>query len=374
MSRVILCFALLAGGCAPASTDARETPLTRGRAWLLAHGHDGVWRSEVYTPFRDGPSLTPLVLLALQESGDPADCDYLARLARADGSIDAGRFGINYPVYTCALTVRVLCNSPKHRAARDASLAELRRRQLDESNGWATQDEQYGGWGYCHAVPAKPKPGEFAPPLLESNLSATVYALDALHAAGVPADDPAFKRALAYVITCQNCAEESYHIDPEFDDGGFFFIADDPARNKAGPLGQDTNGRERFRSYGSTTADGYRALRRCGLPADHPRLVVALNWLRKHFDGKTHPGDYPPERAGDKDAVYFYYAWSLAQSLDEVPREDARRWAGALAAGLIARQRPDGSWSNPCKAVREDDPILATAFAVAALARCQRVR
>jgi squalene-hopene/tetraprenyl-beta-curcumene cyclase len=369
-----------AAAAAPPDDDYQlaQMAISRGRAWLLDHQQkDGVWRSDVYSAFRDGTSLTPLVLLALRESAPPAGedeflsrgRDQLAAMVRPDGSIDPGRDGINYPVYTAALAVRVLSGSPKHKSARDTWLAELRRRQLDEANGWSPNDPAYGGWGYCHALPLKPKTGEFVPPLLESNLSATVYALDALHAAGVPADDPAYRKALSFVVHCQNWREDKRTAS---DDGGFFFIDGDAARNKAGPVSNDVNGRERFRSYGSTTADGYRVLRLCGLPADHPRVVAARDWLRKNFDGATHAGDYPRERAADKDAVYFYYAWSMSQILDDIAPADAKAWATGLTKGIIGRQHENGSWSNPCKAVREDDPILATAFAVGALAHCQR--
>jgi hypothetical protein len=97
-----------------------------------------------------------------------------------------------------------------------------------------------------------------------------------------------------------------------------------------------------------------------------------MDWLRRHFDGAHHVGDYPAERAGDKDAVYYYYAWSMAQLLKELPPKEAGARATALADGIIAKQQSDGSWRNPCKAVREDDPVLATALATAALARCRQ--
>ena len=47
------------------------------------------------------------------------------------------------------------------------------------------------------------------------------------------------------------------------------------------------------------------------------------------------------------------------------------RWAEALAETLLARQRADGSWSNPASEMREDDPVVATAFATAALGVCR---
>ena len=44
------------------------------------------------------------------------------------------------------------------------------------------------------------------------------------------------------------------------------------------------------------------------------------------------------------------------------------RWADELTAELLRRQNPDGSWINDAVEVREDDPIVATALAVGALA------
>jgi squalene-hopene/tetraprenyl-beta-curcumene cyclase len=391
-SRRILLVTLSAAVVVGSGTIAQQVPagparmadaaLTRGRRYLqLAQSRDGSWRSDKYSSFRDGPSLTPLVLLALDGGRSSPETnkafvrgtDYLVALVRPDGTIDAGQFGLSYPVYSAALAVRLLSlpGMDRHRAACDAWLADLRRRQLDESLGWSPDDAAFGGWGYCHSIPKKPKPGEFVPQLLESNLSATVFALDALRAAGVSLSDPAYRRALVFVRRCQNLADDSGRTDAGFDDGGFHFIYGDPARNKPGPAGRDRHGRPRFRSYGSTTADGYRALRRCGLADDDPRIRAALAWLRSHVEGAGHVGDYPPERAGDRSALDFYFAWSLAQVLPDVPSELARPWAAAIVAGLGERQQADSYWSNPSKAVREDDPLLATALAVAALQRCR---
>jgi squalene-hopene/tetraprenyl-beta-curcumene cyclase len=363
-------------------TAAADLAIARGRQFLqLLQSWDGAWRSDKYSSFRDGASLTPLVLLALDggRSAPETDAafmrgaDYLVALVRRDGTIDEGQFGLSYPVYSAALATRVLSlpGMETYRMARDAWLADLRRRQLDESLGWLPDDPAYGGWGYCHSIPRKPKPGEFVPQLLESNLSATVFALDALRAAGIRPTDGAYRKAFTFVRRCQNFVDDPERVDPAFDDGGFHFIYDDPARNKPGPAGRDRHGRQRFRSYGSTTADGYRALKLCGLRDEHPRAVVALAWLRTHFDGAGHVGDYPRERAGDRAALDYYFAWSMAQVLKDMPQELARPWALALMNGLCERQHPDGHWSNPNKAVREDDPLLATALAVATLQRCQ---
>src|SRR5260370_13587788 len=107
-------------------------------------------------------------------------------MVTADATIDAGPHGLSYPVYIAAQTVVILSKpgSESLRKSRDAWLAYLRERQLTEELGWQPPDAPYGGWGYCSGLPKKPKPGEFGPPFIESNLSATVHALDALRAAG----------------------------------------------------------------------------------------------------------------------------------------------------------------------------------------------
>ena len=46
-------------------------------------------------------------------------------------------------------------------------------------------------------------------------------------------------------------------------------------------------------------------------------------------------------------------------------------WANALADALLRRQQPDGSWVNDAEQVREDDPLVATPLAMAALAVCR---
>ena len=73
---------------------------------------------------------------------------------------------------------------------------------------------------------------------------------------------------------------------------------------------------------------------RCGSTSEDPRVAAALAWLRSHVNGAGHVGDYPPERAGDRAALDFYFAWSVAQVLTDVPSELAKAWPTALTAGI----------------------------------------
>src|SRR5262245_23402155 len=243
--------------------------------WLAAkQSDDGAWRSDLYGTFKDGTALTPLVLqpLLLLDSKHPAipkAAQYLARMAQADGTIQPPeKHGFDFPLYTAALSVTALSHESldEHAKARDAWLKFLRQRQLTELHGWNPSDREYGGWGYCHGLPLKPKPGALIPPMTESNLAATTFALSALRAAKAPTTDPAFASALTFVKRSQNWNDDESKIDPKCDDGGFFFIYDDPIRNKAGVLQKDGKGADRFHSYGSMTADGLRCLEMCGEP------------------------------------------------------------------------------------------------------------
>ena len=343
------------------------------RALVAAQAPDGAWRSRTYGAFRDGPSLTPSVLKAVAYAPDIAGSDqarrrgaaYLASWVRLDGTIDPGPIGLLYPVYAESAAALALArvDVPGGRAATAALVADLRRRQLAGPLGWGADDPAFGAWGYAVEPARNADPGA----AVDADLSSTLFAVGALRAVGgASADDPAIRAALRFVVRCQNFDRG----DPAADDGGFFLTPTDPARNKAGPLGPPG----RFRSYGSSTADGLRALLRCGLAPDHPRVIAARTWLERHFAAATVPGTFEGARDDDRDATYYYYCWSAShafRALGVRTFESAGRrvdWAAELARELIRRQRPDGTWANPFSASKEDDPLVATPFALGALA------
>jgi Prenyltransferase and squalene oxidase repeat len=348
---------------------------------------DGAWRSEVYPPFRDGDALTPLTVASVLtlprtpklEAACRLGTEYLSLPFRADRALQPTSPALNYPVYSAAGAVIALSDASyaKDRQARDAWLEFLRSRQLTETLDWQPADVAYGGWGYAPDPPRKPKPGEPTPALSEPNLSATVFAIEALRAAGCGPDDPAIRKARTFVLRCQNFAEGPQRQDPKYDDGGFFFILGDAVRNKAGVAGRDAAGRERFNSYGSATADGLRALLMCGAEGDSARMKAARHWLDTHFAPDIHPGVYAEDREHARQAPFYYYArsqalaWKLLPGNENADREQMAQRAVALARELIKRQQSNGSWSNMAVDLREDDPLVATPLAAEALAACR---
>ena len=371
-----LALLLAAAPSDAALVEAIDEALLDGARFLLAaQDPDGAFRSKSYAAFKDGYSLGPLILSALYFAPpDPAivraydrGADFLA------GAVSVGRFA--YPSYSKSGAILVLSvdRNARHAAARDRLVELLRLSQLDERLGWTKADPSYGGWGYWLEEPRKPPPDVFRHELLSSNLSATLFAIAALAFAGVSLDDPAFIAARTFVERCQNFAENPKRADRRFDDGGFFFTPDNDIQNKAMAAGKDRSGKIRYTSYGTMSADGMRALIRLGLPRTHPRVRAAADWIRTRFDPERASGDYPEVRELQRASAYYYYAWTTSHALAAMGERSYRRgrtevdWPASLSQAILQRKRDDGSWSNPSGDLREDDPLIATPFAMAAL-------
>lgn len=338
-----------------------QSALAAGADYLWDHqARDGGWPSRTYGLLRSGQSLTPFVLDALigvpgSEYRLPADkLERAIRFIRENISPD-GALGMkdpslpDYPNYATALAVSALCKAKRSGWERDIRpmVAYLRRMQLSEENGWKPADAPYGAWGMGGIQHPPPNPGHV-------DLSMTRYVVEALRDAGVTADDPAFVRARIFIERCQNFDPSN----PKDSDGGFFFSTTETETNKAGQDGGH------FRSYGTTTADGILALLAIGRPAADPRVRAAHNWLVSHHRDMAVPGFVGETYQRWPKGLAFYYAASATQAF-RIMHDVGDT---AIADSLKRTQRRDGSWSNPENLVKEDDPLIATAFAIRALA------
>jgi hypothetical protein len=356
--RSLALIALLAcGGPAPEPTQLEriDTALSRAGSFLVTRQHDdGAWRSKTYSALRDGWSVTPLVALALRMAPqEPASAgayrrgvDYLGTIA--PGGVVRTAPEVSYPLHAYALGALVLGapDNKRHRATHGALLQAIRGLQLSKARGWSPSEPSFGGWGYGSEATRRPdaKAGE----LPTANLSATVLAIGALVLGGTPLQDQALDEARSFVDRCR-----------DRDDGGYFFSPAELGANKAG---SDASGP---RSYGSMTADGLRSSLRLGRPIDDPDVVGAVGWLDRSFDPANNPGAFPPSDEVRRDSSYFYWVWSAAHAMRHLGR---RGWAEALVEELLRRQQVDGSWRNAASEMREDDPLVSTPFAIAALA------
>ncbi len=300
--------------CCPLSSMPPCTPLARGIAFLQRkQSRDGAWRSETYGLLRDGFSLTPFVANALLDAGAP--------VGRAIEFIEkhALEFGDDYPCYSAALSLKALA-----RVNRSAPklIDWLREQQLIEHNGWQLGDAAYGAWGIGGPRRRAPHPGHV-------DISMTRYVLEGLAAAGVKQTDPTMRAARVFIEKCRAAG------------GGYLFSPVVIDANKAG----DEIG------YGTATADAL-----IGLTAAGGDVTGALTWLLANDRSGLSPGFSSEARRRYAEGLRYYWA-------------AARRQALGIEADLAALQRSDGSWCNDEPLVKEDDPLIATAFAVTAQAR-----
>jgi squalene-hopene/tetraprenyl-beta-curcumene cyclase len=166
-----------------------------------------------------------------------------------------------------------------------------------------------------------------------------------------------WKAALAYVGKLQNPPAAGTN-----DMGGFFYNPDDP---KAG-LVTNAAGRVFLRSFGSITYAGLLSMVYAEVTRADPRVQSALDFAARHWTLEENPG------MGSQGLFFYYDVMSRALSagrVDAIPRRDGAdiRWREELARKLVALQKPDGSWANADNRFWENDPVLATAYALVAL-------
>lgn len=347
-------LALLALGCTRPDPKVAEIDQAVRKACAYLHEvqrSNGAWVSPRYPVYRDGYSLAPMITLSLLKANQDVGQSVSFMLSLTPKRRDA----MVFPVYPLADSVRVytLENSSKSLTARRELVDFLHAHQLVESLDWLPEDLDYGGWGEAVRPYQRPAPPRKPDPSRGGNISTSVFVMAAL--VEVDKADPALKKGLIFVERCQNFGEGK--------DGGFFFSPAYPNRNKA----------TEFRSYGSATGDGLRALLYGGKTLEDPRVQAARKWLLSHFSAEHNSGDFPEARLKQRDSLYYYYLSSMSQALllSAPTAEDNRTWARQVVEALVKHQKPDGSWSNPVTYMTEDDPLVATPMGIQALLACR---
>ncbi len=352
------CLAVLVfvqAGC----VRTEPVPIARAADYLWKQqAGDGGWHSQRYGLLRSGQALTPFVLgTLLQVPGDafplPAAgvkraISFIRSHTQANGAVGLADPDIpDYPNYSTALAVSALSRNRQAGPDLDRMVAWLRGQQFTEQNGWHPEDPVYGGWGMGGPRRTPPDTGHV-------DLSMTRYVLEALRAAGASPSDSAFVSARVFVERCQNL--DLQHLDAA--DGGFFFSTTEFDTNKAGHDGK------KFRSYGTTTADGILSLLACGATRSDTRVVAAQRWLVSQHRDMNVPGFTGAAYQRWPRGLAFYYASASTQAFRALQVAPGF----GVVQELLRTQRRDGSWANPENLVKEDDPLIATAFAIQALA------
>ncbi len=355
------------------SPPPSSTALQRGIQYLVSQqADDHLWHSPNYGNLKDGAAITALVLDALgdgtgTEKGNLQNAlDALLPMIQETGYV-TNADGPDYTNYASAMLVAAICQlnlkAPDDLTAKLGSyLAEA---QLDEAEGFQTSDVDFGGWDLTGWMTGQR-------PTTGSNISVSTEALEALVLLRSQQVDQG-KQPVPQAVSGETAIQQSasWLARMQNPDGGFFFH---PQRkhigNKAGWVKQQE--RTDPESYGTATADGLRMLTALGRTPNDDSVKQAVSWLVQHKDLSRVPGFDP---AGDTASwglgLRYYYYQSLSQSLALLPEKDGRQVAEQIIKILQSEQNANGSWSNPNARMREDDPYIATSFAIIALRNCE---
>jgi squalene-hopene/tetraprenyl-beta-curcumene cyclase len=321
---------------------------------------DGSWGA------KQSPGITGILLTGLLRTGkvnanDPMidkGLKYIETLIDPKAGHIAGkgaRTGLQNYVTCVNVLALVAAERPAYKAVLKDAGEFLKKLQWDEGEGKDTKSDFYGGAGYD----SKSRP----------DLSNTQIYLDALVAAGIPKDDPAFKKAMVFVSRCQNLKGE--HNDQSWagkiNDGSFIYTAAQGGDTKVTDKPDLESG---LPGYGSMTYAGVKSLIYCGVTPKDARVQKALGWIRKNYTVEGNPG---MPKARDQWGLYYYYH-TMAKCLDvlgeDVVIDDKggkHNWRADLTKALAKRQRADGSWVNDTDRWMEGNPLLVTGYALMTL-------
>lgn len=361
--REFLCFGVrtigllgIAAGpvAARAAEGATSDELTDKAVGFLRprQADDGSWSGN-----RKEPGITALVVTALLRSRRVSPDEptatrafaYLEKFIGPKGGLAESAHS-NYSTSIALMAFQEGNKVARYDGIIKGGQAFLKSAQWDESEGKAQDSDYYGGAGYGG--------GNSRP-----DLSNTAFMLEALHDTGLPADDPALKKALVFVSRCQNFKSE-FNDRPwagKVNDGGFIYTA---ANGGSSDVGKTENGG--LRSYAAMTYAGLKSMIYAGLAPDDPRVKAAYDYITKHYTVAENPG------LGQRGLYYFYQAFARALAVVGKPKivdanGQSHDWRAELVEALARRQNANGSWVNQNDSLMEGDPNLVTAYALLAL-------
>ena len=346
-----------------------QAVINRGVAFLLSQRNaDGGWG---FKPGESHPALTAMALKALLRHGDygpdsqvaTEGFECLMKFRQPDGGFYIPAEG-NRNYVTSVAVMALVDAGPALRDAVADAVKFLRGIQIvsgskTPTGETITDDHPFGG-GVSYGRDGRP------------DLSNQAMWMEALHQAGVPGDDPAMQRALAFVKRVQartEGTEGQAFVVRGADDGGFIYAIRKEGGKFVGEskAGSDMRG---LRSYGSMTYAGFKSLLYANVGRDDRRVRAAYDWIRKHWRLDSNP-NMPAARS--RQGLYYYYyifakalrAWGQDVITDDQGVE--HNWRHELIEVLAVQQLADGSWVNSESRWQEDIPTLATCYALTAL-------
>ena len=362
---MLVSFVAAGALCAGESADYDHVVGAANRATGFLIGQQNEDGTFGKSPSAKMPGLVGLALKGI------AGCSYKPRMehpvvARAvkfllskqqpNGSIADPKFGLeNYNTSVAVIALLALEDS-SFKAVLDKAKKFILTCQLDEELGYKPDEHPraFGGFGYGSSKRA--------------DVSNTGFSLEALNALGLEKNSKAYQNAILFLKRSQDNDETNDVAEMNGGDnsGAFVYLPSDSEFGKV----KTRTGKMMPKPYGNMTYMAVKSLIYAGMKMDDAPMQAAWKWIKNNYSADKQPG-------GDGNQGYFYYANVFAKTftaagIKELELADGKKvnWAKDLSEHLIKLQKPDGSFSNDAARWMENDPILATSYALDALNLC----
>lgn len=360
-------------GAGNAVAQADET-LERAIDWLVAQqSESGAFKSKHYGAMKQGAATTSLALYSLsmtqsdftetQRAAIDKAFEFLLQGTKARGRVANPDGSLDHPVYSTAM---LLVAAKKFQYDLDAKLVAtlhdfLVRSQCIEGRGFKPGNPNYGGWDVIgpDVMPEKTS---------GTNVSVTRFVLQAFKCWEADPKMEAAKAVAKRVSESQQKAKDWLkRLQQQSADGGFYFTAQPgSALNKA------TNKQGQVVAYATATCDGCLAMHSI---SDSDRIgegfAKAELWIKNNATPEKVFGfeEGDESGAGWSKALHFYHLQALAKVASTVvgPGDWVEKMQANISQRLANAQKDDGRFENGSSLMRENDPLIATAFAIIAL-------
>ena len=331
-----------------------STPLQKAVHFLWEQQYeDGGWHSQTHGLMKGGEALTAYILWQLLQVPDSLyrkdpqkvemGLEFIRNHLNEEGILGMSDLDLlDYPNYATSYALR--CLSQYGDDSEDPSRvhqmqAYLSKQQFTEQRGIPKDHPAYGSWGFGEQLLKHGETGHI-------DLSHTRRVIEALRISNFQTDS-LYSNAILFLDRMQ--VDSGFHSSPTIH-----------GSNKGG---QKANGN--YRSYATATADGLMASFHAH-QTTVPAVKKAKVWLLENPKLDT-PAGIPEGQAIQWEKVLFFYHIAVrVQAYKLLDIEGA--WKKDVQQLLSSKQQADGSFSNPWGAPnKEDDPLLATTFAVIAL-------
>ena len=347
------------------SFPATKEAITNGLTFLMRQqGTDGAWHSQHYGSMKQGAAITAFTLYSIshlpEELRKPHETqftngvDFLKLGIDKRGCVSAPDGSMDYPVYSTSLmlTVHKKIDIGLTPAQVKRMVQFLLDSQCGATRGFRADNLNLGGWDILG-------PGSTEGKTAGANVSVTYYVLEALsqYQSDDHFEDDRIKKSIAAAKKwCDQIVKTS-------ENGGFYFTSEIRSNlNKAGWVKE-----QQPQPYGSATCDGLGILIQTGAKKDDDAVKKTVAWLNEHPSINEVPGFTDPE-SNWPSSLRFYYLAALSRSLNQFEPAVANKRRRVIAQLLVDSQGKPGFWKSDFNQMRENDPLIATSFALIALA------